>query len=219
MQAPFPAPARVGSTASERLEAMQYTVQFTATEEYVRLVEEAKALLSHAVPGLTLEELQLRAMRSLVSELNKRKYAAQNGSPGRANAHRPAASPTRVLEGGSRPSRPREQVAEKTNPRQRGRHIPAHIRRAVLERDGARCTYVDDTEKRCAETHRLEFHHRKPFAEGGAHATDNLTLRCAAHNALAAEEDFGRELIEGKKGSSFHEPFREALFRPQVDRS
>jgi len=29
----------------------------------------------------------------------------------------------------------------------------------------------------------------------------NLTLRCAAHNALAAENDFGRELIEAKKGT------------------
>jgi hypothetical protein len=27
-----------------------------------------------------------------------------------------------------------------------------------------------------------------------------LALRCAAHNALAAEEDFGREFMESKKG-------------------
>jgi len=209
VQASLPAPARVGSTVSEPLQPVQYKVQFTATEEYVRLVEEAKALLSHAVPGLTLEELQLRAMRSLVSELNKRKYAAQNGSPGRGSAHRPAESQARVLEGGSRPLRPRDQVAEKTNPRQRGRHIPAHIRRTVFERDGARCTFVDDTQTRCAETHRLEFHHLKPFAAGGEHAAHNLTLRCAAHNTLAAEEDFGRELIEARKDSSCHEPFRD----------
>jgi hypothetical protein len=42
----------------------RYKVQFTVTEEYVRLVEEAKALLSHAVPNVTLEELQTRAMRA-----------------------------------------------------------------------------------------------------------------------------------------------------------
>jgi hypothetical protein len=58
------------------------------------------------------------------------------------------------------------------------------------------CTYVDRTGRRCTETHRLEFHHVRPFALGGAHTAANLTLRCAAHNALAAEEDFGRECIE-----------------------
>jgi hypothetical protein len=62
----------------------RYKVQFTATEEYVRLVEEAKALLSHAAPNVSLAELQLRAMRALVAELNKKKYATLDSSPARA---------------------------------------------------------------------------------------------------------------------------------------
>ena len=90
--------------------------------------------------------------------------------------------------------------------RQRGRHIPAAVRRAVFERDGGRCSYVDATGRRCAETHRLEFHHLTPFARDGAHRLANLTLRCAPHNALAAEEDFGAELILAIK-SSGHESF------------
>jgi hypothetical protein len=78
---------------------------------------------------------------------------------------------------------------------------------AVFERDGNQCTYVSgDIGKRCPETHRLEFHHVTPFSVGGEHDVSNITLRCAAHNALAAEEDFGRELVEEKKGSS-HESF------------
>src|SRR3954468_7414480 len=68
----------------QRLEPERYKVQFTATEEYVRLVEEAKALLSHAVPNVPLEELQLRAMRVLVAELKKKKYATIDSSPARA---------------------------------------------------------------------------------------------------------------------------------------
>jgi hypothetical protein len=51
----------------------------------------------------------------------------------------------------------------------------------------------------------LEFHHVKPFAAGGEHTASNLTLRCAAHNALAAEEDFGREFVESQKPSRAHE--------------
>jgi hypothetical protein len=94
------------------------------------------------------------------------------------------------------------------HPRRRGRHIVAAVRRTVFERDGNRCTYVDANGTRCRETHRLEFHHLKPFAAGGDHGAANVTLRCAAHNALAAEEDFGRELIETRKTSLQHEPCR-----------
>jgi hypothetical protein len=65
----------------------------------------------------------------------------------------------------------------------------------------AQCTYVDPAGRRCRETHRLQFHHLEPFAQGGEHTTTNLALRCAAHNALAAEHDFGRELIEVAKAS------------------
>lgn len=101
------------------------------------------------------------------------------------------------------------------HPRRRGRHIPAAVRRTVFERDGNRCTYVDANGGRCRETYRIEFHHLKPFATGGNHLASNLTLRCAAHNAFAAEEDFGRELIEDRKKSLEHEPcglFEDELF-------
>jgi hypothetical protein len=57
---------------------------------------------------------------------------------------------------------------------------------------------------------RLEFHHLKPFASGGEHSASNLTLRCAAHNALAAEEDFGRERILQRRVSSAHDAFRKS---------
>jgi 5-methylcytosine-specific restriction endonuclease McrA len=87
------------------------------------------------------------------------------------------------------------------HPRQRGRHIPAAVRRAVSARDGQQCSYVDPAGRRCPETHLLEFHHLEPFALGGEHTAENVALRCVAHNALAAEDDFGRERIEVVKGS------------------
>jgi hypothetical protein len=206
------------------LEPVRYKVQFTASEEYVRLVDQAKALLSHAVPGLTLEELQLRAMRSLVSELSRRKYAALSGSPERNGAAEAApaeadagtpepranepAVPDPASEVEDEAEDSHEQGSEGRNPRRRGRYIPARVRRTVRARDGARCTYVDAAERRCLETQRLEFHHVVPFAEGGEHTASNITLRCAAHNALAAEAHFGRDLVESKKASIAHESFR-----------
>ena len=38
------------------------------------------------------------------------------------------------------------------------------------------------------------------FAQGGEHRLNNITLRCRAHNALAAEEDFGRDFVRGGRG-------------------
>jgi hypothetical protein len=83
--------------------------------------------------------------------------------------------------------------------------MPASVRRAVLERDERRCTYVDERGVRCRETHRLEIHHAEPFARGGPPSLGNLSLRCQSHNALAAEQDFGREHIEQQRDGCRHE--------------
>jgi hypothetical protein len=93
-------------------------------------------------------------------------------------------------------------------PRRRGRYIPAGVRRAVFERDEHRCAYLDERGVRCPETRLLEIHHRAPFARGGPHQLENLTLHCHAHNALVAERDFGRESIEQRRGGGRHEPRR-----------
>jgi hypothetical protein len=42
----------------------------------VKLVAEAQALLSHSDPGLALDEIQPRAMRTFVAELKRKKRAA-----------------------------------------------------------------------------------------------------------------------------------------------
>jgi hypothetical protein len=61
------------------------------------------------------------------------------------------------------------------------------VRRRVAERDGRRCTYVDACGQRCRETRLLEFHHLDAHARGGLPTEENLTLRCRAHNTLAAK--------------------------------
>ena len=43
------------------------------------------------------------------------------------------------------------------------------------------------------------------FAKGGTHETENVTLRCRAHNVLAAEQDFGRACVERAASSQRHE--------------
>lgn len=159
-------------------------MKFTASEEYVDLMERAAALLSGRGEHDGIEEIHLRALRLLVERLEKRRFGAPEPSRKAQEASKSAKGPSR--------------------------HIPARVRRAVFERDGARCTHVDASGQRCRETHHLELHHLVPFARGGTHTAANLSLRCAAHNAVAAELDFGAEHIERQRDSCRHESEKRA---------
>jgi 5-methylcytosine-specific restriction endonuclease McrA len=154
-------------------------------------------------------------MRALVAALKQQKYAVtarlrkpRGTTP--APAERKCVSSTAEAEAEPQ-SDPESELpqseAKSEHPRRRGRHVPAAVRRAVFERDEGRCTYTDTSGRRCAESHRLELHHLQAFARGGEHTETNLALRCRAHNALAAEQDFGRELIERAREASEHEPW------------
>jgi len=91
----------------------------------------------------------------------------------------------------SRPSRARSS----SNPR----HIPAHVRRAVRERDGDCCAFVSDDGRRCGSRTRLQYDHIVPVARGGEATVDNVRLLCAAHNQHAAERVFGHQFMERKR--------------------
>jgi hypothetical protein len=75
------------------------------------------------------------------------------------------------------------------------RYIPAAVRRAVRERDGDRCRYVDEQGRRCSARDRLELHHLYPFGMGGDHSPGNIRLLCSNHNRYLAEHDYGSTAI------------------------
>jgi hypothetical protein len=78
------------------------------------------------------------------------------------------------------------------------RHVPVAIQRAVWERDGSQCTFVDSQGCRCAERRFLTLEHRTPFALGGPPTLENLCLLCSAHNLASARHVFGAQHIEAK---------------------
>jgi hypothetical protein len=170
----------------------QYQVQFSTTEEHVRPIERAKALLARSAPGKSLGELHLEAMRLLVASLEKQKFAVVEGERDSERV-----STTLPVQGRTVGDDPRLDCPK-------NRHIPAAVRRAVYERDGARCTYVDERGARCQETAYLELHHRQPFGKRGGHTIANVTLHCHAHNALAAELDFGPAHMAQSRETGHH---------------
>jgi hypothetical protein len=216
-----PAPARVALPPSSLfslppLAPQQYQMQFSTTEEHVQLVERAKSLLAHCAPGTSLGELHLQAMKLLVQALEKQKFAVtirprrQPSTP--TSETRDEAPETRDEAPETRDGAPKTRDKVKVAGVERGpervrrsRHVPAALRRTVFERDGGRCTYVDERGERCRETHGLELHHRHPFGKLGPHTAANLTLHCPAHNSLAAERDFGTEHMTRHREALQHE--------------
>jgi hypothetical protein len=77
------------------------------------------------------------------------------------------------------------------------RRHPARVRRAVWERDGGRCTFVDASGRGCTERRFLELEHVLPYAFGGPATEGNTVLLCRAHNALAARVVFGDQRVDG----------------------
>lgn len=98
----------------------------------------------------------------------------------------------------------RPQPARNTAPD--SRHIPAAVRRAVWARDGGRCVFRGPGGS-CGEPAFVEFHHVRPFAAGGDATTDNIELRCRAHNQYEADLFFGGPLVVRES---------RAVFRPSA---
>ena len=76
------------------------------------------------------------------------------------------------------------------------RYISAPVKRIVWKRDGGRCTDLSPNGRRCTAREGLEYHHDDPYGLGGDRSPDNVRLLCEVHNALMAERDFGKDVID-----------------------
>jgi len=143
----------------------RYKVQFTASAALQRKLVRLRALMRPQVPDGDLGAIIEAAVSEKLERLEARRFGATR--------------------------RPRKALS-KADTSPSARQIPAPVRRAVLERDGGQCRYVDAAGRRCKERDRLEYHHRRPFALGGDHRPENIGLMCPTHNAYLAEHDYGR---------------------------
>jgi len=139
-------------------------VQFPASAELRNKLERLQGLMRSSVPDGDLAAIVDAAVTEKLERLEARRF-------GLAKA-------------------PREGVSD-TDVAASSRHVPAAIRRAVHERDGGRCNYVDKQGRRCTAHTSLEFHHRRPFAVGGDHSPTNVSELCKAHHQHLAQIDFG----------------------------
>ncbi len=168
---PPAAPLSPGTVAAAMPSAPQrFALQVTIDQDTHALLTRAQELLAHQPECRQVPDVLRRALQLLVQQLEKQRLAA---------THHP---------------RPRGERGTESP-----RHIPAHVKRAVRERDQDRCTYVSATGHRCGERSMLEFDHIVPVARGGMSTTDNVRQRCRAHNQYAAEQVFGIEFMRAKR--------------------
>jgi hypothetical protein len=174
------------STAVMPLSPERYSYRLTigaATLEKLRL---AWDMLRHALPSGDDEALLDRALTALLVDLARKKFAAGPGAG-------PSVPPMRS----SRLTSSRG--AESGAPDFRGglsRSIPAAVKRAVWVRDLGRCTFVGTDGRRCGERGFVEFHHVRPYANGGEATVENIQLRCGPHNRHEARRYFARGVNE-----------------------
>ena len=179
------APGRVGAAANDSKETTslfdsspilapeRYVVQVTISKDTHDKLRKAQALLGHVITNGNVAQVLDRALDTLIAQLERRKVGARQSSRTTKTA-----------------------VARRV-----ARYIPAKIRRAVWERDAARCTFVGSDGERCSETRRLEFDHVEPFARGGRATVEGLRLRCRAHNQHEAERVYGRAFMKEKRAA------------------
>jgi hypothetical protein len=212
-------PNSAGGTV--RFEKKQF-VQFVASEQFVKKLERAKALLSNGRGELSYERVLEAALDEFLKdhdpeERNKRreqrreKAEAGSGSlssgplssserAGSGQADDPSCGCDRA--GGGQADGPlfRRRAGGLSTTRfvsDRGlpRRIPAAVRDAVFARDKGRCAFIGSNGKRCGATQHLQIDHIELYARGGANTHDNLRLLCERHNKHEAERVLGANTI------------------------
>jgi hypothetical protein len=213
--APLPGSAVPHSrSVIEPLSAQRYRIQFTADAAVKRQLELARNLLRHAHPSGDLGPIVSRALTLLIDDLLRSRFgvrvrrtppsptvesAAPTPSPAASEASaNPSPSENSPNTSASEPAeRARLSTTVKSAaPTSRSAYIPRAARRAVYERDGLGCSWVDADGVPCGSQAWLEFDHRQPAGKRGSSEPDNLRLLCRAHNLLAAEHAYGRDHIE-----------------------
>ncbi len=194
-------------------------VRFTADDELLALIQEAKSLVAHnADLNPSLAPILKKALAVWVGQLKKKKGLGESknemGSQIRGTksglppaAPRGAVQPARsssAPSGSVRPaleSSPPGSAGSSTTgfatysessdpPAPRTRYISAPLRRLVYARARGQCEFGRPGE-RCESRHALEVHHLTPFARGGLHTAENLILACRIHNAAEGRWEFG----------------------------
>jgi hypothetical protein len=148
-------------------------MSFTVDQEFHDELAYATALLGEQVGTGDSPAVLKRALKALIRELEKTKFAAT--------------------------SRPRDgrKIGDPGH-----RYIPPAVKREVWARDGGQCTFVSESGQRCHARKDLEFDHMDAVALGGCAVAGRMRLLCRTHNQYEAERTFGAGFMLRKRADA-----------------
>lgn len=176
-----------------------YSVHLRIPKSMHDKIRRLQALLSHSMPSGDIVQVLERAVEIALVQVEARKI----GSCRSRTDSRAKETPHGLRDGVPGVRRAKAAKVNPSVPRAaRSRYIPAHVRRAVWERDRGQCTFVTYAGHRCSARRFLEFDHVEPVARGGRATVPGLRLRCRAHNQYEAERIFGAEFMKQKRNAA-----------------
>ena len=176
-------PDKVSQDKERQINENQIEIRFVASTALMEKLKRFKELDSHVNANPAYCELFERLVDLVLKQKERKKEMQKSNNPQTVQAKISAAKKSMPEVGSA--------VRE-----ERSRTIPIAVKRAVLTRDQAACTFKNPvTGKTCGSTFRLQFDHIKPFAKNGDHSTENIRILCQNHNLLMAEKEFGWEKI------------------------
>jgi hypothetical protein len=152
----------------EPLSQDRFALQVTISRALKDELELVRDLMRHCNPNGDLERVLADAIAALRSKLEKERFGATK---------KPRSNVSRA------PSKGPKAVAS--------RHIPSEIKRAIVAKEGLRCSFVGLDGRRCECRAFLEFDHVEPVALAGGHGEGNVRIFCRAHNQYAAARIYG----------------------------
>ncbi|MFL5262701.1 MAG: HNH endonuclease, partial [Anaeromyxobacteraceae bacterium] len=177
---PAPTVAAVKRDETEPLTADLRRLHVTISRRFLEKLAAARDALSHRLPDGGTEAVLEAALDLLLAAQDKK----------RGLVKKPRTSPA--------------------PPSASSRHVPAAVRRAVFIRDGGCCQWPMSSGGVCGSRTRVELDHIVPVALGGESTVSNMRLLCACHNAVAARQVFGAQLMDrysrGRSGGQVSAP-------------
>jgi 5-methylcytosine-specific restriction endonuclease McrA len=177
----------VAANESTFIIEQQFELGFAVSAEFMKKLDEVKALLSNRYPaGIEFEQLFEAVIDDFIDRHSPKRKQARREQ--RKQQHDAA-------KGKKGPSRSNDKTAGKrageNSTNKRTRYVSSATKDIVYTRDGGRCTFVGKNGKRCNALWGLQIDHIEPHARGGSNRASNLRLLCGKHNRIEAERILG----------------------------
>lgn len=156
----------------------RYRLVMTMDEALVAKTERARDLLANVNPTRDFNRMFEAALDALIEKCESEAAPSNVPSPHQASADSTSEAAAADVE----PPAPETSSPQAPAPAPPSvAKTSGNVPREVLRRDGGRCTHVDGSGERCAETRLLELDEIVPRALGGDDRVENLRLRCRVH--------------------------------------